>query len=174
MEDRELWRPVMGYEGFYEVSDKGNVRRIAKGRGAQVGKILKQANGTNGYKQVTLSKDCNQLICRVHRLVAEAFIPRQDGKDYVNHINGDKTDNRVENLEWVTRSENALHAYRVLGRKKERVIPENRVHKLNLKTVKEIFEADGTYADIARRFGISDVMARKIKLGICWSDVTCQ
>lgn len=172
--EQKIWRQVVGYEGFYMVSNTGRVKRIKGGRGARAGKIIKQNLGTCGYMQVVLSKNCVEKTCRVHRIVAEAFLEPVTGKDFVNHKDGNKTNNNVDNLEWCTKSENSLHCYRVLGYKKERAKPDKRRKRLSDKMILAIYNSVGTYADIARQYGISDVMARNIKLGICWSDVTCQ
>ena len=172
--DKEIWRDVVGYEGLYMVSNLGRVKRVGRNHGAKVGRILKTNIGTNGYQQVILSKKSKLKTCRVHRLVADAFIPKIAGKEHVNHKDGDRTNNLLENLEWCTISENAHHKYDVLGYKKPTVKPESKTRKLSIKDVLSIFNSSGSYAEIAKRFGISDVMARNIKLGKCWSDVTCQ
>lgn len=170
----EKWKPVAGYEGYYEVSNFGNVRRVGGGRGAVPGRVLKRHLGTSGYPIVVLSRDGKEKTEMIHRLVAKAFIPLVDGKDFVNHKDGDRTNNRADNLEWVTRSENAIHYYSVLGGVKAPPPSDQKARKLGPEKVIKIFNSDGTYAEIGRRFGISDVMTRNIKLGICWSDVTCQ
>ena len=74
-------------------------------------KVLNPGIDSKGYKQVNLSKNGKAHTCRVHRLIAMAYIPNVENKPCINHINGDRTDNRLENLEWCTKSENALHAY---------------------------------------------------------------
>ena len=102
------WKEIEGYEGFYEVSDAGQVRRVGKATGAVQGRIRKTHISNSGYESVGLSKENVVTTLRVHRLVAKAFLPNR--KEQVNHINGDKTDNRVENLEWATQSENMRHA----------------------------------------------------------------
>lgn len=120
----EHWKPVVGYEGLYEVSDQGNVKSIA--RKAKVSRIrngnreeyyqqvkehvLKFGKRSDGYKDVPLSKDgITSQVC-VHRLVAEAFLPNPENKKCVNHIDGDKRNNHVSNLEWTTYLENNIHA----------------------------------------------------------------
>lgn len=115
----ENWKPVVGYEGYYEVSDLGRVRRVERLVKAGIkhneyrttrSRILKQNQKRNGYLAVDLSKENIVKTIAVHKLVAKAFIPEQEGRTEVNHKNCDKTDNRVENLEWVTPRENKDHA----------------------------------------------------------------
>jgi len=117
--EREEWRPVVGYEGLYEVSDQGRVRRVGKsavtgkghGGGARIGRILKQQPVDGGYWKVFLWKNGFQENWLVHVLVAAAFIgPCPDGYE-VNHENGNKSNNAASNLEYMTRSENNKHAY---------------------------------------------------------------
>lgn len=113
--DCEIWRDIEGYIGLYQVSNRGNVKSMARSvkvrsNGSKYNKsrILKQ-NNTRGYTQVGLSKKGNAKSYRIHRLVANAFIENPDQKKEVNHINEIRNDNRVENLEWCTRIENAHH-----------------------------------------------------------------
>lgn len=97
---KEIWKPVVGYEGLYKVSNKGRVK------GLRSGKILKSALNKKGYPMVVLSRNGKLLPQRVHRLVALTFIPNLNNYPIVNHINENKTDNRVENLEWCTNKYN--------------------------------------------------------------------
>lgn len=112
------WLPVKGYEKLYEVSDTGEVRsvdrvlavtnqkeRLFKGR-----VLLQTMNKQVQYKQVSLWKENKGTSYYVHRLVAEAFIPNPEGKPEVNHIDGNRQNNHISNLEWVTSGENSLHA----------------------------------------------------------------
>lgn len=97
----EVWKPVVGYEGLYEVSNLGNVRGLKRG------KVLKPGEGK--YLFVVLCKDGIRHEVHIHRLVATAFCDNPYAKLEVNHINEIAWDNRAENLEWVTRLENIRH-----------------------------------------------------------------
>lgn len=117
----ENWKPVVGYEGFYEVSDLGRIRRVDSRVNSGIkhsnsrmvkGRVLKTHLKRNGYLSVDLSVNNKVKTISVHRLVAEAFLPKIEGKTQVNHINLNKQDNRVSNLEWCTSEENKDHAHR--------------------------------------------------------------
>lgn len=101
----EIWKPVVGYEGLYEVSNIGRVRTVGNNKTKKT-KIRKQVVTNLGYKQVQLYKDGKQKLLYVHRIVAEAFILNADNKFCIDHINTDRGDNRVENLRWCTQKEN--------------------------------------------------------------------
>lgn len=102
----EIWRSINDYGNFYEVSNLGRVRSFKRRKL----KILKERISPNGYRFVAFQIDGKKILQTVHRLVAQAFIPNPGNKPEVNHIDGNKANNRVENLEWVTRSENTQHA----------------------------------------------------------------
>lgn len=101
----EIFMDIKGYEGQYQVSNLGNIRNSK-------GKILKDRFDKDGYKKVTLCKDGNKKTYRVHRLVLETFKANPDNKPQINHRNEDKTDNRLNNLEWSTPKENSNYGTR--------------------------------------------------------------
>lgn len=110
----EIWKPVVGYEGLYEVSNTGKVRSLERintvGRRG-IGRELRQYLLPQGYLDVSLSSRGKISHKRVHRLVADAFCENPDSKDEVNHKDGNKQNNTASNLEWCTKSENMIHAY---------------------------------------------------------------
>lgn len=131
--DNEIWKAIMDYEGLYEISSFGNVKSLARrtvtGNRGVPEKLLKP-NIMRGYHCVTLQHAKKQKVFRVHRLVIEHFGERQPSEEYqVNHIDGNKANNRIDNLEWVTALENTRHAINTGLR--EHVYSEERKHKLS-------------------------------------------
>lgn len=119
--EAEEWKDIEGYEGLYKVSSLGRVKSFhqtyKEGADPIDGKLLSAGINTQGYYVVVLFKRSRKpKTCTVHRLVASAFIPNPESKRCINHKNGIRHDNRLENMEWATYSENLIHAYDVLGR----------------------------------------------------------
>jgi hypothetical protein len=100
----EEWKDIAGYELYYQISNIGQVKR------KDTGKILKN-NIRNGYEYVTLCVNGQRKKFYVHRLVAIAFIPNPKSYEQVNHKDGNKSNNKVDNLEWCTQKENLMHAF---------------------------------------------------------------
>lgn len=113
---KEIWKDIKGYEGMYQVSNLGNVKslsRLMKIRGWLLSKekLLKPRANNYGYTSVVLSDGKTQKQLRIHRLVLEAFIPNINELPEVNHINCIRDDNRLSNLEWISKSDNRKHSY---------------------------------------------------------------
>ena len=120
--EQVTWRPIAGYEGRYEVSNDGKVRSMdiyVNCRGGKTrlskGRIKPTYANNRGYLMVSLCKDNTTTRYLVHRLVAQAFVPNTHIKPQVNHIDGDNTNNRADNLEWVTDNENKAHSSLSVG-----------------------------------------------------------
>jgi hypothetical protein len=117
MVGKMTWVDVKGYEGLYQINSFGVIRSLPRmiKQGRRIvcakGKVLTQCNDGRGYMIVVLSKNGIHKSIRVHRLVADAFLPNPESKTEVNHIDGNKANNRVSNLEWATRNENMSHAF---------------------------------------------------------------
>jgi hypothetical protein len=109
----ENWKDINGYEGYYQISNFGKIKSLPRVLKNRIKKetILKPSINNHGYVAcgLTINKKYKRFL--IHRLVAEAFIENTQDKPFINHINGIKDDNRIENLEWVTHSENVKHAY---------------------------------------------------------------
>lgn len=178
-EEEEEWRPVVGYEGLYSVSDWGRVRRDKSGRGhCRAGSILKACyrhsrkhERAKGYFAVGLHKDGKSRTVMMHHLVAAAFLgPRPDGME-VNHKDGDTENNHAGNLEYLTQLANLEHA-RVTGLKArgERV----GAAKLNpeyVRAIRVLCEIGHEYEMIGRLFGVSGNTVKAVHTRLYWSHV---
>jgi len=103
---QEKWKWIDGFEGLYKISNSGKIKSYHK---SETGKILSTKN-RSGYENITLIKNLKHFYEKVHRLVAKTFIPNPENKPQVNHIDCNKHNNHVNNLEWVTPKENMQHA----------------------------------------------------------------
>lgn len=103
--ENEIWKPVSNYQGIYEVSNFGRVKSLSR----EI--IFKPALDRYGYYKIVLRHKGIKKNTKIHRLVAETFLPKQHDRNYVNHKNGIKTDNSLSNLEWVSPKENTKHSY---------------------------------------------------------------
>jgi HNH endonuclease/NUMOD4 motif len=159
---------VLGYQSVYEVSNQGRIRRLTPGPRTFPGKVLKPMLRAGGYPFVHLREPGRTRHRRVHILVANAFLgPTPPGKE-VNHINGNRCDPRLSNLEYVTRGGNQRHAY-LIGLKVAIKGERNPASRLSEGDVKTIRSLGGIMAKraIARKFGIHpktvrDILCRKI------------
>ena len=111
--EKEIWRPIKGYEGYYEVSSYGNVRSVDRvvvysneRKHFYKGQILRLSKDKDGYLQCNLAKNKKNKLCKVHRLVAYTFIPNSNNLPIINHKDVNPSNNHVDNLEWCTYSYN--------------------------------------------------------------------
>lgn len=115
---QEIWKDIKEYSGKYQISNWGNVRKINKDYRSPANKILKKQCQYKGYYTIDLHDENGYHKHLIHRLVAEAFIPNPQNKPQVNHKDGDKSNNCVDNLEWCTEKENIVHSIKVLNKKR--------------------------------------------------------
>ncbi len=156
--ETEVWKAVVGYDGFYEVSNIGRVRgldRITKGRGDSE-RLKKGAylslNKRGGYTLAPLWRDGKCTIVGVHRLVAIAFIGNPNNKPQVNHLNSIRNDNRTANLEWCTCSENLIHASENGRLLKGDNHPKTKVTFKNADSIRDRYAEGFSMRDLAKMF----------------------
>ena len=166
--NHERWRPVPEWEDLYEVSDQGSVRRLAPGHGIGAGYVLTPTRRGKGYTAVKLNREGQGTTYSVHILVMAAFVgPRPEGIQ-VNHRNGDKTDNRLSNLEYVTPKQNARHAIRN-GFKDVLKGERHGMSKLTADQVRAIRASDETNRQLADKYGVAREHVWAIREGKKWT-----
>ena len=166
----EVWKSIEGYEGLYEVSSSGRVARKCCDR-RFTDKIMSFGTNRAGYKHVTLSTNGNRKTYDIQRLVACAFVKNSYGKPDVNHIDGDKSNNMHENLEWVTKSENMYHSIKIGLHQRG---CEHVNSKLTEDDVRQIRYLEGYYTQItvAIIYGVSRRLVQLIQSGRVWKHIT--
>lgn len=172
----EIWKEVKGYENYYHVSNLGNVKSLDrilqkfsynKLTNVKVkGKLLKNMLYKGGY----LCVDITNKSKKVHRLVAESFIDNPNNLPCVNHINGIKTDNRVENLEWCTIKENIRHAWET-GLCKKRVGEKIGNSKLKEQDILFIRSSDKSYNELAKIYSVDKSLIPLVKKRKIWKHI---
>lgn len=173
----ELWEDIEGYETLYKVSNLGRIKSLNRTNVNKNGikrklkeRVLKLSDGSKGYLIVSLSKNNKIKSCTVHSLVANAFVIKKSDNLQVNHINGIKSDNRASNLEWVTASDNLLHAHRI-GIKKPLLGNEHPSSVLTESDVIWLRKNKGKFRtdEKAKEFSVSCTTIRDAISGRTWS-----
>jgi len=174
----EVWKNIDGFEGYYQISNFGHVKSLARNTPYKKSirpikeRILKQAIAATGYPTIALHKNASPNTCYIHRLLLAAFVPNPENKRCCNHIDGNKENNRLENLEWSTHSENEKHAYDTglkvcatpLGERHGNAV-------LTEKKVIEIHSLKGkmSISKLSERFRVSKTTIKLIRNGKAWS-----
>lgn len=160
-----VWLPVVGYEGLYSVSSNGDVMSH------KTGKVMSKNPNNYGYIRISLKKDGKRYDTVVHRLVAIAFLPNPEGLTYVNHIDADRTNNCLSNLEWISPTANLAHAVALGNRDfvKEENIPDDTIREIRRRYV-ERCPVDGKQA-LAKEFNIHPERIRKIVNNLTYKSV---
>ena len=171
---KEEWRDVAEFEGYYEVSNFGGIRRVRGDVGTYAGRILHPWTGGCGYKRVILSKDKNRVHYFVHRLVAAAFIGERPDDAQVNHKDGVKSNNHIDNLEYLTGVENMKHAFRT-GIRNTNHLRGEKAHN-NILTESNVFEirellaaGELTQKEIGKLYGVGISAISLIKTRRNWA-----
>ena len=182
---KEIWKPIKGFELTYEVSNFGNVRSIDwmqihshTGRKfLKKGKPISIRVGTtwNGYSSVGITKNGKQVSKLLHRVIAESFISNPENKPCVNHKNGIKTDNRLSNLEWVTKSENSKHSFKIgLQSNKGESHPQSKLKNEDVSKIRNLYKDGFTSYQIWKYkypclsyTTVKDVIAKRVWSHLC-------
>jgi len=181
----EIWKDAAGYEGRYSVSNIGRVRRDTAGTNTYAGRIMRPVLKRTGYYALVLRSQGRKINRLVHHLVTEAFLGPCPSDKVRNHISGVKTDNRVKNLEYITRKENAAHAAKSglypSGKNHYRVIDPSRaprgedagpakLNELQVRVIKRLLPVM-THRAIAALFNVCRPTVTDIKKGKTWKHI---
>lgn len=175
----EIWKDIVGYEGLYQISNFGRIKSVERvvikknDRKNYVKEtVLRFGINTSGYYIVSLYKNAKPKTHRVHRIFATEFLPNYENKPNINHIDGDKLNNNLHNLEWVTQKENIQKAFETglvnnTGvNNGQCVLNENKVLK-----IKKLLSAGETQSSIAKKYNVTRSCILKINLNKTWKHV---
>jgi len=175
----EQWKNIIGYEGYYQISSAGRVKSIKRktwnGKVQHIHKeiILKLFNRKDGYVSCVLCKDCKKNTFLVHRIVASEFLEKTLGREEVNHIDGNKSNNKLKNLEWCTPKENQAHALHT-GLMQDQKGSGNFNSKLTenkVLEIRELLKTNMLQKDIATLFNVSRMLITRIKQNEIWKHI---
>ncbi len=162
IKEKEIWLPVVGFESHYLISNYGRIKSVS-------GRMRKNGDSKRGYQNIDFWVHNKRHSNRVHRLVANAFVPNPQDKPYVNHIDNNPRNNYYKNLEWVTQSENLIHAVSIGAVKHGEKSP---YAILTEKEVLEIARSAENHIVLSKGYGVSRQTITDIKSGKKWHRVT--
>lgn len=178
--EEEIWKDIPGYEDYYQASDQGNIKskdRVASTKAGVIkptkGKVLNLTIKSNLYLSVMFSVGAITKRHHAHRLVAQTFIPNPENKPEVNHIDGIKSNNRVQNLEWVTTKENRVHAsLNNLTCKGEKSF-QSKLTNNKVLAIKRLYRMNPKFNKLALsvKLGVRDTTIHKIIKGQRWKHI---
>ena len=177
----EIWKDIKGYEGMYQVSTQGNLKSLDRivnhPKSIKLtlkGGVIKSSVNGSGYKIVQLNKNGKGVIYLVHRLVSGAYLNNPDNKPQVNHIDGNKANNLLENLEWVTRSENMIHAYENNLNHKGENHYKSKLSKTRVSAIKRLLRINPNVNkySLAKKVGVTNGVIYQIINNTTWKHVS--
>ncbi len=170
--DGETWKDIKDYEDLYQISNFGRIKSFIKYNGTKC-RILKQNKYGRGYFFIILYKNKKRKYKLIHRLILESFKPIENSDNFeCNHVDGNKENNFVENLEWCTPSENIKHAFEIgLKSNKGEKNPNTKLTKQKIIQIKLLIEKKLKQKEIAKISGVSQQTISMIKTGSIWNDI---
>ena len=176
---KEIWKDIEGYEGLYQVSNFGRVKSLDRyiphslgGNAFVKEKVLSCESKKYRYKRVSLYSDGGSTGCLIHRLVAKAFIPNPENKPYVNHLDGNRLNNKASNLEWCTAKENTHHAIENgLQRVKGEFQTNSKFTPKDILDIRKMLDEGRTSRSIAEDYDVHESTISLIKIGKHWSHI---
>jgi hypothetical protein len=164
---KEVWKDISGYEGLYQASNLGRIKRLKNNL------IFKNVKNHHGYYHVTLTKNKKQQTKDVHRMIAITFLPKNNNKNYINHKDCNKLNNKIENLEWCTSSENIQHALKnnLIKYRKGEGCHQHKLKEHQVMFIRKQLENNyrGLNAKLAKMFNVHPQTITMIKQNESWS-----
>jgi len=161
---QEIWKSIPGFEN-YLISNLGNVYN------KKFNRVKKPTKGNGGYWSINLSKNGKSSFCLLHRIVAITFLPNPENKPQVNHINADKKDNTVNNLEWVTSKENNIHSVTKGNGTKGTQVWTAKLSEKDVIKIKNRLKQGETLVILAKEFNVCKQTIFKIKTNKIWKSI---